>query len=194
MTVITSITSKNLAPQLNTITRSTVQGKAAHILPLVMQFVADQANNHANYSPLATVNNALGKIYKPKELKALTSKNLIAYAASIGIAYNKKTKSFIKASKKKAPSTFDADFYKSIVPTAKVEKTSTKEKPTAAESTATESSTESDTVPVAESKTLQDQVRTLTIQAKNAEISHDEMLQIIAEVYKIELTIVDVAA
>ena len=185
MTVITSITSKNLAPQLNTITRSTVQGKAAHILPLVLQFVANQANDHANYSPLATVNNALGKIYKPKELKTLTSKNLIAYAASIGIAYNKKTKSFSKASKKKAPSKFEADFYKSIVPTAKVEKTSTKEKPTA---------TESETIPVAESKTLQDQVRNLTIQAKNAEISHDEMLQIIAEVYKIELTIVDVAA
>ena len=190
MTVITSITSKNLAPQLNTITRSTVQGKAAHILPFVLQFVANQANDHANYSPLATVNNALGKIYKPKELKTLTSKNLIAYAASIGIAYNKKTKSFSKASKKKAPATFDADFYKSIVPTAKVEKTSTKEKPTATESTATES----ETIPVAESKTLQDQVRNLTIQAKNAEISHDEMLQIIAEVYKIELTIVDVAA
>jgi len=194
MKLVESIDSKNLVTQLNTITRSTVQGRASHIMPLVLQFVANQANKHANYSPMATVNNALGKIYKSKELKALTSKNLIAYAASIGIAYNKKTKSFSKANKKKAPSTFDADFYKSIIPTAKVEKTSTKEKPTATESTATESETMSDTVSVASSSTIQDQVRTLATQAKDAKISHDEMLQIISEVYKVELTLVDEVA
>tara|TARA_R100000426_G_C4792482_1_gene99187 strand:- start:23 stop:592 length:570 start_codon:yes stop_codon:yes gene_type:complete len=189
MKLVESINNKNLVPQLNTITRANVQGRAAHIMPLVLQFVATQANEHANYSPMATVNNALGKIYKPKELKALTSKNFIAYAASIGIAYNKKTKTFSKANKKKAPSTFDADFYKSIVPTAKVEKTSTKEKPTTKES-----ETVSETVPVATSSTIQDQVRTLATQAKDAKISHDEMLQIISEVYKVELTLIDEVA
>ena len=42
--------------------------------------------------------------------------------------------------------------------------------------------------------TIQDRIKKLATQAKDAKISHDEMLQIISEVYKVELTLVDEVA
>ena len=92
MSKVIEITSANFQSQMKTILKSTVESKSSKVLEMAMVFVADQANTHSNFAPFTYVINTIGQVVKPKDLKMLNKKTLIAHALECGLEINKDTK------------------------------------------------------------------------------------------------------
>ena len=86
------ITSANFKTQMKTILKSTIEAKSSNVLEMAMVFVADQANTHSNFAPFTYMINTIGQVVKPKDLKMLNKKTLIAHALECGLEINKDTK------------------------------------------------------------------------------------------------------
>jgi len=92
MSKVTEITAVNFQSQMKTIFKSTVDAKASNVLEMAMVFVADQANTHSNFAPFTYMIDTIGQVVKPKDLKMLNKKTLIAHALECGLEINKDTK------------------------------------------------------------------------------------------------------
>jgi len=99
MSNVTVITASNFKPQLKTIHKDTIEAKASHILPLALDFIAQQANEHSNFAPMTHLINVIGQLSKPKAFKMLNRKTLIAHAKECGLEINKDTKALRRVNK-----------------------------------------------------------------------------------------------
>jgi hypothetical protein len=104
------INSKNYKSKLNTLNKDKLNEKAAVIIPAVLGFIADQANEHGNYAPLTFLHDTVGKLIKPQEFKTLNRKNIREYAESIGLELRKDSRAFgMRKGANGGP--FDPNFY-----------------------------------------------------------------------------------
>ena len=99
MPTITTINATNFKSQLKTIHKDTIEAKASNILPLAMDFIAQQANEHSNFAPMTHLINVIGQLSKPKTFKMLNRKTLIAHAKECGLEINKDTKALRRVNK-----------------------------------------------------------------------------------------------
>lgn len=99
MSALTKIDASNFKPQLKTIHKDTIEAKASTILPLAMDYVAQQANEHSNFAPMTHMINVIGQLSKPKAFKMLNRKTLIAHAKECGLEINKDTKALRRVNK-----------------------------------------------------------------------------------------------
>ena len=91
------ITATNFKSQMRTILKSTVESKSSNVLEAAMVFVAAQANENSNFAPFTYMVNTIGQVVKPKDLKMLNKKTLIAHALECGLEINKDTKALRRA-------------------------------------------------------------------------------------------------
>ena len=99
MSKLTTINATNFKSQLKTIHKDTIEAKASDIIPLAMDFVAQQANEHSNFAPMTHMINVIGQLSKPKAFKMLNRKTLIDHAKECGLEINKDTKALRRVNK-----------------------------------------------------------------------------------------------
>ena len=99
MSKLTTINATNFKSQLKTIHKDTIEAKASDIIPLAMDYVAQQANEHSNFAPFTHMINVIGQLSKPKAFKMLNRKTLIAHATECGLEINKDTKALRRVNK-----------------------------------------------------------------------------------------------
>mgnify|MGYP003641642531 FL=1 len=111
MSKVTVITSANFKTQMKTILKSTIEAKSSNVLEAAMVFVAAQANTHSNFAPFTYMIDTIGQVVKPKDLKMLNKKTLIAHALECGLEINKDTKALrrVKTSNMEVNPTFWTD-------------------------------------------------------------------------------------